>query len=393
MDYYEELGLKPSATVQEIRHAYKLMARLMHPDGHSDASLRDMAERQMKRLNDILATLTNEDKRRDYNAGLNASASALLGRPAGTSSAPRPPGPNTPMMSVRWWQGPHPIQPKAVSRPMRPPQWVQPVVANWFWISLTLMVLCIGAWYVAQSGSESSSSGMLAPMPDSKRPLLDESQPKRQFPRTSARHNERHEIPPPIEGEDKSLAGRQSAAEPGAQEFTQSLAPPVSYQVPLRETVNREALRDPPGTSSAVAPESLSVVTPPGVAKTHASSLAGNWLYVPDPAEKLQPGAYAATYVELLLAEEHGRLSGGYRARYRVLDHAVSQEVSFRVQGDAPSGASGNFKWTSPDGAQGEMQLALTGLNAIKITWWATKLGRHATLTSGMAKLVREQVR
>jgi len=70
MDYYEELGLKPTATSQEIRQAYKVMARLVHPDGQADERVREMAERQMRRLNQILATLTDDHARRAYDAEL-----------------------------------------------------------------------------------------------------------------------------------------------------------------------------------------------------------------------------------------------------------------------------------------------------------------------------------
>jgi len=52
--------------------AYKTLARLMHPDGQVDEKLRAMAERQMTRLNEILATLTDADRRREYDQKLAA---------------------------------------------------------------------------------------------------------------------------------------------------------------------------------------------------------------------------------------------------------------------------------------------------------------------------------
>jgi curved DNA-binding protein CbpA len=46
MNYYEELGLKPSASAEEIRQAYRELARLLHPDQHQEEGLRRAAERR-----------------------------------------------------------------------------------------------------------------------------------------------------------------------------------------------------------------------------------------------------------------------------------------------------------------------------------------------------------
>jgi hypothetical protein len=97
--------------------------------------------------------------------------------------------------------------------------------------------------------------------------------------------------------------------------------------------------------------------------------------------------------VELLLSDEHGQLSGSYRAEYRVPDRAVSNEVSFQLTGDTPAGPSAAFHWNSPDGAKGEVEMALTAPNLMKVTWWTSELGRHAALASGTAKLIRLQER
>jgi len=44
MNYYEELGIRQDAALEEIRQAYKLLARLLHPDAQPDARLKAMAE-------------------------------------------------------------------------------------------------------------------------------------------------------------------------------------------------------------------------------------------------------------------------------------------------------------------------------------------------------------
>ena len=91
MNYYEELGVSGSASVEEVRRAYRHVARLLHPDQQADEALRRVAGLQMTRLNEILRTLTDPRLRRDYDQGLR--------RPYGVS--PRPPAPAV-GFRVRW---------------------------------------------------------------------------------------------------------------------------------------------------------------------------------------------------------------------------------------------------------------------------------------------------
>lgn len=69
MDHYEELGLPRSASTDEIRQAYKSLARVLHPDQQQDESLRRVAECQMKRLNSVIDVLTDPELRRQYDLG------------------------------------------------------------------------------------------------------------------------------------------------------------------------------------------------------------------------------------------------------------------------------------------------------------------------------------
>jgi hypothetical protein len=81
MDYYEELGVGHSASPDEIRQAYKHLARLLHPDHCSDEPGRRLADLQMKRLNGMLRVLTNPVDRESYDRSLLSRGPALSGPP------------------------------------------------------------------------------------------------------------------------------------------------------------------------------------------------------------------------------------------------------------------------------------------------------------------------
>jgi hypothetical protein len=66
MDYYEELGVPRTATPDQIRQAYKGLVRLLHPDQFQDPGLRQLAESQMKRINEIFALLSDPAQRGRY---------------------------------------------------------------------------------------------------------------------------------------------------------------------------------------------------------------------------------------------------------------------------------------------------------------------------------------
>jgi len=54
---YEVLGLKPGATQEEIKTAYRELVKKYHPDRYQDNPLSDLAEEKMREINEAYETL------------------------------------------------------------------------------------------------------------------------------------------------------------------------------------------------------------------------------------------------------------------------------------------------------------------------------------------------
>lgn len=62
INYYELLGIKKDATMEEIKKAYRIQAKKWHPDINKDKEAANIT----KKLNDAKQILLNEDKRKEY---------------------------------------------------------------------------------------------------------------------------------------------------------------------------------------------------------------------------------------------------------------------------------------------------------------------------------------
>jgi hypothetical protein len=66
VDYYQLLGVNPTATLDEIRKAYRRLARRVHPDTNPGWEDDTEANRQMAALNEAYAVLRDAARRAEY---------------------------------------------------------------------------------------------------------------------------------------------------------------------------------------------------------------------------------------------------------------------------------------------------------------------------------------
>ncbi|XP_076915050.1 chaperone protein dnaJ 72-like [Bidens hawaiensis] len=75
MDYYKILGLTTNATKDEIKEAFRTIAKQFHPDKHSASpkSVRDGATLKFKQASEAYEVLVDDHKRKHYNNNIRSN--------------------------------------------------------------------------------------------------------------------------------------------------------------------------------------------------------------------------------------------------------------------------------------------------------------------------------
>jgi curved DNA-binding protein CbpA len=342
MTYYQELGLGPDATLEEIRQAHRNLSRMLHPDQQSGEALKRLAEAQMKRLNSLCDELTDAERRRRYDSSLTVR----LGPPASLA-------------------------------PPRPPAWRFGVrEAGFLAAGMAAASLC---WELSSPPARSrvsSPSPSLAPVEQVQARAADDAPgtfPGQLAQLSAELARTRGEL-------EKTRSERDSA-------FAQLAAPESVAEPAVMASAISPVLSLPEVARPAVPPRAA---TPPGRNLEQARvSFAGTWVYVrprmASPAESLYP----AEYIEAVIVEQGEVIKGRYRARYDVMDRPISPQVTFQFEG-RPEGESASLRWSAAGGAKGELKLKLLSRNSMEANWMATELGSQPGLASGIAVLIRK---
>jgi curved DNA-binding protein CbpA len=443
MNYYEELGLTPDATPDDVHRAHRKLTRLLHPDQQTDESLRVLAEAQMRRLNSIVEVLTDSERRKQYDKGVNAPAERHHAVHNYTQTV------NTVAMPVGMER-----------RELRQVLWtLWRRLPWWVWSTAAALVLTSAAvWFFADdlgssfggkamayvpvqdpAGQSSGASvgpppatstresraearlqeltaklrGVFETKPEAPRAAAGESQtgskpsakkepvPVSQLPPTSEQASQ---PPPPIPTQPKAANHAEPAHDSDA--VLARLTPPKvdaapnnNAPPPVVQLSNPAKVGPPPQPtpSPAVGTQNASVAASiPGNRATAEpapvvpvrSGFEGEWIYAPKKPEKRKPGLYPPDFIELKLFRSQGGLHGSYRARYQVDEsRRISPEVSFRLM--SPEEDAKMLSWEGDNGSKGWFKLNSVDKWTIKVQWQTTVYSKQPGLTAGVATLVR----
>jgi curved DNA-binding protein CbpA len=77
-DPYKVLGVNPNASDDEIKKAYRDLAKKYHPDGYADNPLKDLAAEKMKEINEAYDKITAERQNKgSYSQGSSGRSSSF----------------------------------------------------------------------------------------------------------------------------------------------------------------------------------------------------------------------------------------------------------------------------------------------------------------------------
>jgi hypothetical protein len=350
--FYEELGVAPDASQEEIRDAFRLFVRLLHPDQHTDPQLKEIAENQMRKLNRVYAVLSDPESRRHYDEDLEDARVVPI-----IVNSPQHPGPRLPRATLAWSAA----------------------------IAVSAGVLI---WLASDN-----SSGVPTRAPETSGTLIAASTPTSSGNPAAVQESDASQISR-LRSDLKTVIAERDAANVELEKLRGAL------QIRTRETPQAANSRVLEGTEPQPltltelpsAPKSPVLANPalPRVERPANRQMAGFWFYTkpPDGQTNKNQSLYPPEYIEATITEDGGSVHGRYRSRFLIVDRTISPEVNFTFTGTR-NGLQCSCQWTGAGGAKGELILKLTSDNSMRIDWSASELGTQQGLISGTAVLTR----
>jgi len=322
MTHYDEFGVPPTASAEEIQKAHRGLARLLHPDQIQDAALRASAESQLKRLNAMYSVLMDPVQRRHYDKHI-----------------------------VRFGGVADPVELKRLAAPANPHRRSRSAAIALGFIAAIGAALGAG-WGWGTLHPQPQVAAAIASQAVPAEIKVAEARPARPNETASDARELRRLLTQVIQERDSAVARLHSLHSPAPPPAVPRHLPTASAIPGLTQTASAShpapivpEFAVPAHTASAVA--TSSAPAPPTATAPARPLLASTWIYTPPAGLAAPTDQYAAAYIELLLIEHDGLLSGRYRARYSVPDRALSPDVEFYFEGAPPAagGAERRYTW------------------------------------------------
>ena len=352
--FYEELGVAPDASPQEIRDAFRLFVRLLHPDQQTDPLLRDIAEKQMRKLNRVYAVLSDPESRRAYDEVLDLD-----------------------------------VSPPIIVNSSESPDFRQ-LAARLSWVAAIVVSAGLLFWLASYStpGTQSRASDPGSTQARTP-PVATPPQGKIAVDRNSAAtqiSQLRADLRAVVAERDDAI--RELDKLRGEAENQPAPAFPAGSSSPVGGTQSTGplTLTELPAASR---PPTPAVSAPPRSEHAANRKFAGFWFYAKPPEGQTNKNRslYLPEYIEATITEDNGLIHGRYRSRFVIADRAISPDVNFTFTGTA-NGVQCNCQWTGAGGAKGDVTMKLTSENSLRFDWIANDPGNQG-LVSGTAILTR----
>jgi len=345
LSFYDELGVASDATPEEIRNSFRALVRIVHPDHQQDEQLKTIAERQMQKLNRIYAVLSDPEKRRRYDEVLAESSF-----------------PSTIILS-----------PNASIN-------VQRLKERLAWVGAMVLTAVMLVWlasespaaHTVQSSERPAQAAPLAVKGPAQSPAGENGQLLAELRTLKAERDLA------VKELQRLRNSRVSATSPRDAEL---LSPS-----PAATTLTELPSLGLPLSGSSLAPARVGSVRSVPANR----GFTGFWFYtIQEPASRVKSSLYPPEFIEASISEQNGQIRGKYRSRYKIVDRAISPDVSFEFSG-VPAGAVLIAPWNGPGGSRGEITLKMAGDNAMKVDWTTSELGSIQGLITGTATLTRK---